>query len=435
MKIKIVFAAAVLASVAAYFPTNAYADKLSELERKIDVLSEEMEKLKLGDAADPELKSISGFGPAASKVYQKGTKRVSVGGYGEMVYESFSKRKQNAAVSNKKDKLNFLRAVLYFGYKYNDWITFNSEIEFEHATSGKNGEVGLEMAQIDFKPWDFLGFRTGLLLMPVGLTNEFHEPTTFHGVKRPSIEQKIYPTTWRENGLGLFGKVGPLSYRTYAVTSLQGVENGSNAANSGFSASDLRNGRSKGSKSLANSWSWVGRVDYEPVEGALVGASLTTGRVDHEITESAVTLTLWDVHGRVAYRGLEAKALYVHGRMTNVGDLNKAQTIAGNSRAGNASIGQDLFGGYVELAYDVLRLCPKARGHKLSPFARYERYDTQNTVPSGHTVDPANSRIEYTFGLTYKPISQVVLKFDHQILGNQAHTGVSQTNAGIGYIF
>ncbi|MEK7745138.1 MAG: hypothetical protein AAB576_00550, partial [Elusimicrobiota bacterium] len=69
------------------------------------------------------------------------------------------------------------------------------------------------------------------------------------------------------------------------------------------------------------------------------------------------------------------------------------------------------------------------------PFLRYERYDTQWKVPTGWTKNPSNSRIEYTFGLTYKPVSQVAVKADHQILKDQGLTGIGQTNLGIGYIF
>ena len=76
MKTKIAIAAAAVVLFSAHAPTRVSADKLDELERKIGVLADEMERLKLGEAAEPDLKSISGFGPAASKVYQKGAKQL-----------------------------------------------------------------------------------------------------------------------------------------------------------------------------------------------------------------------------------------------------------------------------------------------------------------------------------------------------------------------
>ncbi len=409
---------------------TARAADIDVLEKKIDILTEEVERLKLGSDIEPQLKSIEGFGPAASKVYQKGSKKVSIGGYGEMVYTSYDKKKQNATLGNKKDTVDFLRAILYVGYKYNDWITFNSEIEFEHATSGKNGEVGVEMAALDLKPWDFLGFRTGLLLLPMGWTNELHEPPVFHGVNRPSVESKIIPTTWRENGFGIFGSLGPVRYKSYAVVGAQAAANGANSKVSGFSSSGIRNGRTKGSKSLANSWAYVGRVDYTPVDGTVVGASLYTGRVDHKMTPNSINMTLWDIHGKTAWKGLEVKALYAAGTISNVAELNAEQGFTGT-----ASVGEAMFGGYVEVAYDVFRLLPDNRGHQLSPFIRYERYDTQAKTPDGFTGDPSKSATEATFGLTYKPIPEVAIKIDHQYVGNQAHTGLGSTNIGFGYLF
>ena len=71
----------------------------------------------------------------------------------------------------------------------------------------------------------------------------------------------------------------------------------------------------------------------------------------------------------------------------------------------------------------------------LAPFIRYERYDTQAKTPKGFAGSAATSRLEYTVGLTYKPIPQVAVKFDHMFNRNQGNTGVGQTNLGVGYIF
>ena len=104
---------------------NKKADKkIKELSDKIDVLSEEIEKQKIG--GDPfgsveKEEGEYGFGPAASKVYRKGT-GVSIGGYGEVIYENFEKG---------TDQVDALRAVLYFGYKFTDKLLLNTEIEYE----------------------------------------------------------------------------------------------------------------------------------------------------------------------------------------------------------------------------------------------------------------------------------------------------------------
>jgi hypothetical protein len=56
-------------------------------------------------------------------------------------------------------------------------------------------------------------------------------------------------------------------------------------------------------------------------------------------------------------------------------------------------------------------------------------------MPAGIAKDPANSRVEYTLGVTYKPIPKIAVKLDQQWKLNQSHTGVNQWNLGLGYIF
>jgi hypothetical protein len=133
------------------------------------------------------------------------------------------------AVVDGNDTVDTQRVVLYFGYKFTDRIIFNSEIEFEHASTGVNvqgdqGEVSVEFALLDFLLLQEINLRGGLLLAPFGIINEVHEPTTFFGVFRPLTERFVIPTTWRENGIGIFGdfdlsKAGNLSYKAYLMNS------------------------------------------------------------------------------------------------------------------------------------------------------------------------------------------------------------------------
>src|SRR5262245_54030486 len=52
-------------------PAGGDVARLAELDRKIELLTEEIERLRLGEAASPAAgPAVRGFGPAASKVYQ-----------------------------------------------------------------------------------------------------------------------------------------------------------------------------------------------------------------------------------------------------------------------------------------------------------------------------------------------------------------------------
>jgi hypothetical protein len=194
-------------------------ERLKELERRLDLLAAEIERARTGGATqdvDVPTKGEPGLGPAASKVYRK-ARGVSLGGYGEALYQNFGSKLQDGSASGLKDRLDLLRVVLYTGYKFNDRILFNSEIEYEHASTGEGdeerGEVSVEQGYLDFKVAKNVGIRAGMVIMPLGFINELHEPPIFLGSRRPEVEQRLIPTTWHDVGLGLFGERGPFQWR------------------------------------------------------------------------------------------------------------------------------------------------------------------------------------------------------------------------------
>ena len=411
---------------------NPEASRLEEIERQVRVLAQEIEDLKLGEAASEAGKAERGLGPAASKVY--GVRRgVSIGGYGEMLYENFDATQEDDTSSGKSDQLDFLRAIVYVGYKFNDRILFNSEIEFEHASTGKQGEVSVEFAYLDFLLLDRLSVRAGMVLVPVGFINELHEPPIFLGARRPFVEQELIPTTWRENGAGVYGEVGPLSYRAYLITGLAAVSGTSSGA-SGFSASGIRGGRSSGSRSAAEDLALVGRLDWELAPWLTLGTSAYTGDAGQgETTPGGETIeartTLWDLHGELLWRGLEARGLYVRTSIDDAERINEAQGFVGN-----LSVGERQRGWYAQAGYDVLS---RAKGTRqaLVPYLRYESYNTQERVPAGFTADPANDVTVTTLGVSWKPILNVAVKADYSRIENEARSGVNQLDMALGFLF
>ncbi len=405
------------------------AARLSEIERQIEVLSREIEQMKLGEAAAAPVQgqvSRNGVGPAAAKVY--GSKPgVSLGGYGEALYQNFAARDQNGQPSAAADQVTLARAVVYLGFKFDDHFLLNTEIEFEEAVvaSDKNGEAEVEFAYIDYMHSRAFNARAGLVLIPMGLVNQLHEPTTFLGARRPDVEQAILPSTWREIGFGLYGQAGPVAYYGYMV-------NGLNAA--GYSSEGIREGSQEGSEALARNWAFTGRLDYTGLEGLLAGAALFTGDAGQgRATPSGRTVraatTVWDLHADWRWRGVWLRGLYADSRVGDAGLVNEL-----NGFEGAESVGSRQKGWYLQGAFDLLSLKPGARS-ALYPFVRYEAYDTQASVPSGFARDGANDVREWTLGLDFKPIDQLIVKADWQRRHNAAGTGVNRWNVALGYIF
>lgn len=409
--------------------------EIARLKAQIEAITRELEELKLGrEVVARADTSVLGFGPAASKVY-RGQEGVSLGGYGEVLYQKFSSSRQNGQFSGLKDQLDALRAIVYVGYKFNDRLVFNSEIEFEHANTEQEGAVEMEFAYVDYRFSPQLGLRAGLLLLPMGILNEQHEPPTFPSAKRTEVETAIIPSTWRENGIGVFGSLGDLSYRAYLVNGFDAVGGGSSRAE-GFSARGLRGGRQSGARAIAEDFALTLRADYAGILGLTLGGSAYFGQSGQgrNLPPGFGTGTLdvgtyiWELHALYQARGLDLRALYVQAGLSDVAALNAAHGLTGT-----ASIGERLEGWYLQASYDILRRTRS--GHQLAPFARYEELNTQARVPAGFAPDPANDRRIITLGVSWKPIFQVAFKADYQIGHNQARTGVNQFNAAISYLF
>lgn len=402
------------------------------LRRQIEAITRELEEMRLGrDVAVEADTSILGFGPAAAKVY-KVQQGVSIGGYGEVLYENFAAERENNAPSGASDRFDALRAIVYVGYKFNDRLLFNSELEWEHGSTSQGGEASIEFAYLDYMLTPNFGLRGGLLLPPMGLVNELHEPPIFLGTTRPATEQAIIPSTWRANGIGVFGQAGEFAYRAYLVNSFDGVGGGSSRA-SGFSASGLRGGRQKGARAVAEDFALIGRMDYVGTPGLTAGGSAHWGETAQNRTlasgqEVGGRTIIYEGHLDYRARGLDVRALFASAHVDEAAGLNELKELTGSK-----SIGERLSGGYVHAGYNVLRTADTE--HQLLPYIRYERLNTQQRVPTGFSADPATDRQIFVLGAMWKPIANISVKADYEIHSNQANTGVNQFNVNLGYLF
>lgn len=380
--------------------------KNTELERRIEVLADEQERIEFGDLVPTIGESEHGLGPAASKVYGQ-DQGISIGGYGEALFTDYSG-------GGKTDVFDFLRSVLYFGYKFDEHWVFNSEIEFEHASTGESGSASVEFAYLDYLHSEAVNARAGLLLLPMGFVNEMHEPSTFLAATRPETERRILPTTWRENGVGVFGDVGPVTYRAYAVNGFDGM---------GFEAGGLRGGRQKGSKAKAEDFAVVARADWTATPGVLAGVSVYHGDSgQNQAGLGATTTTIADVHAEYQGEGWWVRALAAQATLDDVAELNVAT---------GESVGERLEGFYVETGYDVLASLAPESEMALVPFMRWESIDTQVETASGFAASAGHDEEIVTFGIHFRPIDSIVIKIDYQ----DYDRGLDRLNATIGYAF
>jgi hypothetical protein len=185
----------------------------------------------------------------------------------------------------------------------------------------------------------------------------------------------------------------------------------------------IREGRQAGSEAIAEDLAAVGRLDWRPIEGTIVGGSLYSGGSGQAASYKG-RVTLAEVHADSKFRGVSLRALAARGRVGDAGAI---------SAANGDTIGSVMGGWYVEAGYDLASML--RRGMSITPYARYERIDTNRSVASGFTRNRENDRRITTIGIAFKPIPQTVIKTDWQKTKRANGTSDSELNLALGYIF
>jgi hypothetical protein len=325
-------------------------------------------------------------------------------------------------------RLDFHRFVLLITHRFSDRIRFVSELELEHAlVEGleEAGELELEQAYVDFLLSRGFNLRAGMMLVPVGIINERHEPPVYYGVERPLVDTVIVPTTWFEVGAGVHGEVGRgWRYRAFVMSPLNARE---------FSAEEgLRGGRQRGSDTNIGRPALTGRLEYVGQPGLTIGASFWTGRSGFEFRPRfEVPVTLGEADVRYSRDRLELRAQLAQVAIRNAGLLNDAMARAVGV---DPNVASALRGFYTEAGYRVLS---GASFGDVGLFARYENFDTQFKMPAEYPPLREFDRDALVFGATYWPDPDIALKVDYSAIRSQNSTIIAPNsfNVGLGWWF
>jgi hypothetical protein len=382
-------------------PTNAEIfDMMQEMKQELKALKSENAQLK-GTVEEVAISTDE-----AIKAQIKLSNKSSWGGYGELHYNNLEG--QGPGVADTK-KVDFHRFVLYFGHEFRDDLRFFSEFELEHAlvkdigdsttTENGPGEVELEQAYIQYDFNETTQITSGLFLMPIGILNETHEPDTFYGVERNTVEKNIIPSTWWEAGVMVTKELKPGLTADIALTS--GLE-------SKATAYKPRDGRQKVASASARSLATIGRLKYTAIPGLELAGSLF---MQTDYCQGAVvgcgSATAWETHAIYKKDKFQLRALYAGWNI----DGDAVKTAGADKQNGY----------YLEPAYRF--------NDKWGAFARYESYDNKD----GNSTD---TEVEArSIGFNYWIDPTVVAKFDY-VDQSKANEGDSDgINIGLGYSF
>ena len=343
--------------------------------------------------------------------------RLTIGGYAQIDY--------NEPDGSTSGKLDVHRLVMLFGYKFNDKISFLTEIEFEHVK-----EVFVEQAFVNYNVSPNFNVRGGLMLVPMGIINEYHEPPTFYGVERPGLDHDIVPTTWREIGVGVAGKFDNLSlkYQAYIFNGFVSYKEGEGTLRG---IDGLRKGRQKGAESIINSPNLSMKIDYYGILGLKIGLAGYFGNTqtdDTSVDDSTVGVSMIGLDARYINNSLELRGQYI---WTSLSGTEKYNNLTGKD------LGSQMNGYYGEIAYDFIPMINSKSDKKLVLFTRYEKFNTHKQTEGNLDPNKAYDRDIITSGIDFKIADGVALKVDYQWFNN-ADVNVdlnNQFNAGIGIMF
>jgi hypothetical protein len=353
------------------------------------------------------LSAFSQSSTAEDSLHSNGN-TTTIGGYGDAVYQrNFNQGTASADLE---------RVVVFIGHNFGD-VSFFSELEMEDAkveggTDG--GEIAFEQAYLKFNLDQDHYITAGLFLPRIGILNENHLPTQFNGNERTQVETYIIPSTWRELGIGFYGNAEslPLSYNFALVNGLNGAafEHGSG----------IMEGRSEGRNASANNLAMTGAIqlysgNVKMQVSGYYGGSVGLGprQADSLHLQSGTFGTpvgLGEADAVYDANGLTVKLLGTYISIPKAADINRAY-------ANNTP--ESEYGAYAEVGYDLFTLFHFTGNRQLIAFARFETLDMNATIPSNGIEDESLKQHHIITGLTYFPISNVVIKADVRF----AHTG------------
>jgi len=389
--------------------TGTYAQSTDE---KLRILQQEIDELKAQVQK-----------PAAGSAAQTGS-ATTLSGYGEFNYNNYKS-------DERPTQADLRRFVFGLHHRFDDRLTFHSEVEFEHAVVSKDdeGEVEIEQAWVNYKFSDAVNVKGGLFLIPLGILNETHEPPTYYGVERNEVETRIIPTTWRELGVGVHGLLLGTSGLRYDV----GITTGFDSGKLDDPSTGVRSAHQEGQLANAQDLSVYGALNYRR-SGLLVGAGVFTGNTGQNGATNPLLkgvdarLTMWDVHAQYKVGRLDLQAVYADGKLADADQLNAA--ILATSAEPFAAPNR-MKGAYVQAAYHVY----KADKLDFAPFVRLEGIDIrqQEDPANGLFQDPNNHERITTAGFNFWVHPQVVLKADVQRY--RTDSTKDRFDLGVGYMF
>ena len=413
--------------------------------------------------APPQAGDKDLFGLAPSPV-----EGLKFGAYGEMQFGRLQNPNANGRWQGGFDARRF---VLLPTYEITKNIIFNAEIEFEHAGAAfdsddkLHGTAEIEQLFIDFKIADYFNFRApGIDLVPIGYTNQHHEPTLFYSVQRPELANGLVPTTWKAPASSIYGEIAEgLSYQFQVSASIEDFGDDFGKRTAANTVPPFPQGYASGIdglNALSNSQPALGdfrqlndavgyalRLTYSPAflpgfAGSTSGyfTPNTTPRGAYAATGAPLgqsSLALFDTEFR--YR-VPDSGLELRGEFVGVAFGNPANLRANNDGDPTNNVGKAMWGWSAEVAYHMSMGTIIGSEWEAVPFYRYSREGLQTKGFAGTDLNQPTGAGDlqfHTAGIAIFPSPKLALKLNYQRVIDLEPGGARSDSilAGVGFLF
>ena len=392
--------------------------------------------------------------------------RLTLGGYGEAVmtrnfysdaWQRYTRPEQHANDPS-HGRFDIPHVVLMIGYDFGRGWTMGSEIEFEHGGTEsaiemeaeetgeyeseieRGGEVALEQFWIQKSFSRALNLRMGHIIVPVGMTNRHHLPTEYFTVYRPEGENTIFPCTWHETGVSLWGRTRNWSYEVMFLPGLDSDRFGSE----GF----IHDGAGSPYEfKIANAYAGAFRVDNYSIPNLRLSLS---GYYGSSFSNSLTKNSKYShCHGEVMIgtfdfmfknRHVIARGNFDWAHLNDSREITEFNrgSMSTASPSPKTAVGSDAVATGIELGYDIfsaLHSC-KLDNQQLWVFGHYEYYDSMAKVASGIMDYNWCGKHRIAFGFNYYPLREIAVKaefskrFYQQPYNNEPSVSIGIVYAG-----
>jgi hypothetical protein len=468
-------------------------EKLERLEKKM--ADDEGQKAKKAEAEKAAITErvkkevMSNIGAKSEGYFGKLIEQTKVGAYGSMRYGTSN-------LDDLHNSFTFRRFVLTVDSPIYERLKANMELEFERFTSLEldknlrrspgggltsevaiegthNSEISLEQAWMQYDIADWLKFRGGAVLVPLGRFNINHDDNKWDLPRRSLVDRgaSVLPATaaWPELGAGFLGDIpigntGKLSYQAYVmngVTLNSEIEQiGQTRAddttklayevklqpNRGTFADDVKKGKAIGIR-------WA----YSPWLGDEIAASFYWGGYTPDFLPSQPVFS-FAMDGKKTWGPFEIEGQYVNTQWSGVRGVARGLAQRAIASESEGEIGDV----ETEVEFELANLANRKQGYWVDFRYRFWPDFLNQTILGNHFSNPqliATLRAEqvwfsgllnsiaftggaltdfttenrllnrFTLGLTYRPVPLVALQLAYEYTRtNQGKSLSSVTN-------